>query len=232
VYSRGLAVIAAAAVALVTVAGCASGSGRDTTSGTAADRSGDSSALSPASAGPESAGPQSAPPGLAGSGPASAPAGGSPKPGGSGPATGPAAGPCRLADLRFGLKAATAAGANMSATLTMTNISARRCTMKGYLVLQWRDAGGNVLPVKVDPMIDAQAPHAIAVPPGATAVATVYWSRYQPQVRGDELPCPPYPTTVEARLPGESAVARVPWIAGDGGGLCGAAVGVRPVDIA
>jgi hypothetical protein len=146
---------------------------------------------------------------------------------------------CHLADLRFGLEVGISGGSDLSASLTMTNVSGRRCAMTGYLTLTWRDAGGTVIPVTVTHMRDPQTAHTIAVPPGATALATIYWNRYRDRPPAPAVPCPPFPATIDAWLPPtvenphpeRGPAARVTWVAGDSAGLCAGTAGLRPVDI-
>lgn len=226
--TRGLwlTMTALACGASLTIAGCA-GPG-DGAPAAAASTLPDATATSgPSAATVSPSGPRSPSPASTTRAPAA------PPPAGSAPPW------CQLADLRFGLSVGSSGGEWIPASVTMTNVSGRRCSLSGYLILKWRDADGKVMPVTVTHRPDPQTPHTIGVPPGAKAIAGLGWQRYKNAPPAPAVPCPPFPATLDIWLPptvqnphperGPSGTVR--WVSGDSAGLCGGKAELSPVDI-
>ncbi len=144
---------------------------------------------------------------------------------------------CRLADLRFATAVATGAGQLISGSVLLTNVSGRRCMLGTYLILRWRDVHGTVLPVTVT-HVNGPVPPALmfSIKPGETALASLYWNRYQ-SLNSTET-CPPFPATFDVWLPPtvedphpqQGPAARVTWFTGDNASICGGTVKLQPID--
>lgn len=112
----------------------------------------------------------------------------------------------------------------MPGSVTMRNVSGRKCALTGYLIVKFRDADGDAMAVTLTHRPDPQTPHTIAIPAGETGIAGLDWQRYE-----NGSPCRRVPKTLSIWLPPtvqnphpeRGPSAKVNWISGDSAGLCG-----------
>jgi Protein of unknown function (DUF4232) len=181
--------ILVAAAALAGAASCAGGGG---TTGSALPATG--SAPAPATSGPSSATPPTSP-----SGPSSTGAAGTSR--------------CHTSELSASLSSGEPGAGQRYATLSLTNTSARTCTVFGYGGLQPLDAAKKQLPITLTR--DTGRPVTlITLAPGASVGRTIHWSAVPP---GSE-PCPT-PAYASIIPPDETSPLVIGWSLGP---VCGA----------
>ena len=180
---------AALAAVLAGVAGCAGGSG-GTTAGSAAPATGPGTGSAPA---PTTSSPSTAAEPTQSSG-------------GSGPSR------CHTSELSASLSSGEPGAGQRYATLSLTNTSARTCTVFGYGGLQPLDAAKKQLPITLTR--DTGRPVTlIRLAPGASVGRTVHWSAVPPGAQ----PCPT-PAYASIIPPDETSPLVIGWSLGP---VCG-----------
>ena len=180
---------AALAAVLAGVAGCAGGSG-GTIAGSAAPATGPGTGSAPA---PTTSSPSTAAEPTQSSG-------------GSGPSR------CHTSELAAALKPGEPGAGQRYATLSLTNTSARTCTVFGYGGLQPLDAAKKQLPITLTR--DTGRPVTlIRLAPGASVGRTVHWSAVPPGAQ----PCPT-PAYASIIPPDETSPLVIGWSLGP---VCG-----------
>ncbi len=142
---------------------------------------------------------------------------------------------CRLADVTFRMAVGTTAGASVSGSLFIGNVSGGPCALAGYPSLRWHDGYGAVLPMAVTHPGTAGRP--VVIPPGRTGTVALAWNRYRSA--GSTATCLPYPSSLDIWLPATSddphpeqgPAAHADWVSGDNASVCGGTVGVGAVDL-
>jgi hypothetical protein len=144
---------------------------------------------------------------------------------------------CRLADLRFATGSGTGAGSAVSGEVLLTNVSGQKCMLGTFLILRWRDAHGAVLPLTVNHVKGpVPAELGFVIQPGSTALAGLYWDRYQSL--NSTATCPPFPVTVDIWLPPtvddphpeQGPPAHAAWVTGDNASVCRGTIELQPID--
>lgn len=183
------------AAVLAGVAGCAGGGG--TTAGSALPATG--SAAAPATSSPAPSGPSTAAP----------PTQGGPSSTGTG-APGPSR--CHSSELSASLTAGEPGAGQRYATLSLTNTSARTCTVFGYGGLQPLDAAKKQLPITLSR--DTGRPvRLIRLAPGASVGRTIHWNAVPPS--SQSCPTPAYASIIP---PDETSPLVIGWSLGP---ICG-----------
>ncbi len=193
---RILVAAAVLAPVLAGVAGCAGGSG--TTAGSALPATG-SAAAAPATSSPATSGPSTAAPPTQ-SGQSSTGTG----------APGPSR--CHTSELSASLTAGEPGAGQRYATLSLTNTSARTCTVFGYGGMQPLDAARRQLPIVLTR--DTGRPATlIRLAPGASVRRTIHWNAVPPSSQ----PCPT-PAYASIIPPDETSPLVIGWSLGP---ICG-----------
>ena len=205
--------ILVAVAALTTVAGCAAPGG-NTIPGSALPATGSAAAdqvtSTPATTSPATSATTSGP---ATSGPATSAT--TPPTQGAPSSTGPGApGPtrCHTAGLSASLTAGNPGAGQRYATLSLTNTSARTCTVFGYGGLQPLDAAKKQLPITLT-RDTGRPPKLIRLAPGASVGRTIHWT----VVPSGSQPCPT-PAYASIIPPDETSPLVIGWSLGP---ICG-----------
>jgi hypothetical protein len=116
---------------------------------------------------------------------------------------------CRTADLSDRIKAGSPGAGQRYATVVLTNVSARTCTIKGYGGLALLGAPGQGVPTDLR-RVGTSGPTRVDLHPGGSARSLLHWTVVQ---ASDEQGSVCQPTAVTAVLtpPDQTTAALVPW---------------------
>ena len=222
---RGLSLIAVTSMVLLT-AGCAGDGGPGATRGVGNAGTGDGSAQ-PTASGTGAAPAHSAGPSVTAGGRSTGPGVTRTTAGASPP--GSVARLCTMADLRFWLSLATPnAGPHGSGSVQMTNTAADRCRLSGYITVRWLDSSGAQMSITVEHLPGSMPAYTSVLQPGRSAFAGLEWTRSRALPSDPDVPCPPVPGAIEARLSTATGFAHMAWTPRDG--LCDSKAGIRPIE--
>jgi len=139
--------------------------------------------------------------------------------------------------MRFATEAGTGGGSLVPGGVLLTNVSGHPCSLGTYVILRWRDAQGNVVPVTVTHVNGPVPPPVTFVSqPGSTAIAPLRWNRYQSL--NSTQTCPPYSVTLDVWLPPTVAnphpeqgpPGHTTWVTGDNASVCQGTVQLQPIE--
>jgi Domain of unknown function (DUF4232) len=209
--------ILVAVAALATVAGCAAPGG-NTIPGSALPATG-SAAAAPATSTPATTSPGTSNAGTSGAGTSAAapPTQGAPSSTGT---PGPAR--CHTSELSASLAVGEPGAGQRYATLSLTNTSARTCTVFGYGGLQPLDAAKKQLPITLT-RDTGRPPKLIRLAPGASVGRTIHWT----VVPSGSQPCPT-PAYASIIPPDETSPLVIGWSLGP---ICGTAMDGWPYGV-
>jgi hypothetical protein len=213
------AALVAIAAAGVLAAGCGDRTvtGTPAGSGPPAPTGGGAATSEPATSEPATSEPATTAPAPSGGSTSAAPDGstnpGSGSSGSGSSGSGSSAGPvtrCHTADLAGSLRGGDAAAGNRYATLVLTNISHRTCTLYGYGGIQLADAGRRPVPTvqRRDPL---HRPSLIRLAPGGRASALLHWGVVPGVGEPQTGRCEPLPSLLLVIPPDEHTQLAVPW---------------------